>query len=116
MSTRKQKQQQYEQKYGDIPVDYAQRLEWMVDKYKLSPSKMDEILDKRQAMLKNLFYYDYNVIQLLEEPEGASRPRVRLLRSNIIDGIFSKSSKNGDLQKANEEFYDIIEKIDKVCS
>ena len=82
MSTRKQKQQQYEQKYGDIPVDYAQRLEWMVDRYKLSPSKMDEILDKRQAMLKNLFYYDYNVIQLLEEPEGASRPRVRLLRSN----------------------------------
>ena len=41
---------------------------------------------------------------------------LRLLRSNIIDGIFSKSSKNGDLQKANEEFYDIIEKIDKVCS
>ena len=45
-----------------------------------------------------------------------TKDELRLLRSNIIDCIFSKSSKNGDLQKANEEFYDIIEKIDKVCS
>ena len=44
-----------------------------------------------------------------------TKDELRLLRSNIIDGIFSKSSKNCDLQKANEEFYDIIEKIDKVC-
>ena len=45
-----------------------------------------------------------------------TKDELRLIRSNIIDGIFSRSSKNGDLQKANEEFYDIIEKIDKVCS
>ena len=44
-----------------------------------------------------------------------TKDELRLIRSNIIDGIFSRSSKNGDLQKANEEFYDIIEKIDKVC-
>ena len=80
--TRKQKQQQYKVKYGGIPVDYTQRLNWMVDKYNLSPSKMDEILCKRQAMLNSMFYYDYNAIELLEEPEGASRPRVRLLRNN----------------------------------
>ena len=43
-----------------------------------------------------------------------TKDELRLIRSNIIDGIFSRSSKNGDLQKANEEFYDIIEKIDKV--
>ena len=82
MATRKQKQQQYKVRYGDIPVDYTQRLNWMVDKYNLSPSKMDEILCKRQAMLNSMFYYDYNVIELLEEPEGASRPRVRILRNN----------------------------------
>lgn len=45
-----------------------------------------------------------------------TKDELRVIRSNIIDDIFSKSSKNGDLQKANEEFYDIIEKIDKVCS
>ena len=82
MATRKQKQQQYKVRYGDIPVDYTQRLNWMVDKYNLSPSKMDEILCKRQAMLNSMFYYDYNVIEFLEEPEGASRPRVRILRNN----------------------------------
>ncbi len=41
---------------------------------------------------------------------------LRLIRNNIINGIFSRSSKNEDIQKANEEFYDIIEKFDKVCS
>lgn len=82
MSTRKQKQEEYQKKYGHIPIDYRERLEWMVDTYKISPSKMDEILDKRQAVLSNIFYYDYNIIELLEEPEGASRPRVRVLRSN----------------------------------
>ena len=54
----------------------------MIDYFNLSPSKMDEILEKRQAVLSNLFYYDYNVIELLEEPEGASRPRVRILKNN----------------------------------
>ena len=82
MSTRKQKQEEYQKKYGHIPIDYRERLEWMVDTYKISPSKMDEILDKRQAVLSNIFYYDYDIIELLEEPEGASRPRVRVLRSN----------------------------------
>lgn len=80
--TRAQKQKQYSMKYGNIPIDYTERLNWMVDYYNLSPSKMDEILLKRQNVLNNLFYYDYNVIELLEEPEGASRPRVRILKSN----------------------------------
>ena len=61
---RKQKSKEYEQKYGHIPVEYNERLSWMVDYYKLSPSKMQEILIKRQTMLENLFYYDYNVIEL----------------------------------------------------
>ena len=53
--TRTQKQKEYQSKYGDIPIDYKERLNWMVDKYSLSPSKMDEILYKRQAVLKNIF-------------------------------------------------------------
>ena len=80
--TRKQKQRQYKSKYGDIPVDYTERINWMVDKYRLSPPKMNEILSKRQAMLNSMQYYDYNVVELLEEPEGASRPRIRILRNN----------------------------------
>lgn len=82
MSTRKQKHDEYSKKYGHIPIDYEERLQWMIDYFNLSPSKMNEILEKRQNVLNNLFYYDYKVIELLEEPEGASRPRVRILRSN----------------------------------
>ncbi len=48
------------------------------------------------------------------ENRNYTKDEIRAFKSNIIDDIFSKSSKNGDLQKANEEFYDIIEKIDKV--
>lgn len=83
MHTRAQKQKIYKDKYGAIPIDYRERLEWMVDKYHLSASKMDEILYKRQNVLSNIFYYDYNVLELLEEPEGASRPRVRVLKNNF---------------------------------
>lgn len=48
------------------------------------------------------------------ENRAYNKDELRIIKSNIIDDILSKSSKNGDLQKANEEFYDIIEKIDKV--
>lgn len=79
---RKQKSKEYEKKYGHIPIDYSERLNWMVDQFKLSQSKMQEILYKKQNMLQNLFFYDFDAIELLEEPEGASRPKVRILKSN----------------------------------
>ena len=50
MTKSQQKQAEYQQKYGIIPTDYGERLNWMVDHYKLSPSKMDEILNKRQEV------------------------------------------------------------------
>lgn len=48
------------------------------------------------------------------ENRAYNKDELRIIKSNIIDDILSKSSKNGDLQKTNEEFCDIIEKIDKV--
>lgn len=80
---RKIKSQEYQEKYGHIPVDYYERLNWMIDYYKLSEQRMNEILLKRQTMIDSLFYYDYNIMELLEEPEGASRPKVRIIRSNF---------------------------------
>lgn len=91
MKTRSQKQKEYKVKYGRIPIDYYERLNWMVDEYKLSPQKMEEILDKRLTVLSNIFYYDYNVIELLEEPVGQSRPRVRILRNNYNKLAMSNS-------------------------
>ena len=34
MSSLKKKMQDYKNKYGDIPLDYKERLEWKCDKYK----------------------------------------------------------------------------------
>lgn len=81
--TRRIKSTEYEQKYGHIPVNYDDRLRWMIDHYNLSEKQMDLILEKRQSMLNNLIWYDYKVLELLEEPEGASRPKVRVLRNNF---------------------------------
>ena len=62
---RNQKQALYNEKYKDIPIDFFERLDYMCDKYKLSQSKMMEILDKRDSMIDNLYLYDYQIIQLL---------------------------------------------------
>lgn len=80
---RKTKEKEYREKYGHIPVNYNERLLWMIDKYKISEQKMVEILQKRNMMLSSLFYYDYHVIEFLETPEGASRPKVRILKGNF---------------------------------
>ena len=44
MPNLRKKQQEYQMKYGDIPIDYKERLNWMCDKYKLSANDMDYIL------------------------------------------------------------------------
>lgn len=79
IKNRKQKSKEYLEKYGDIPLDDIERLRYLVDKYKLSDSKMKEILDKRSMMLQNLFFYECQIVQLLEIPEGSVRPRFRVI-------------------------------------
>lgn len=79
MKNRKQKQQEYLSKYQSIPVDYNERLNYMIDKYNLSPKQMRHIIEKKDNMLNNLCFFKCKVVQLLEEPEGASRPRMRVL-------------------------------------
>ncbi len=36
MKNRKQKFYEYEEKYGNIPEGFQERLEWMYEKYKLT--------------------------------------------------------------------------------
>lgn len=89
MKTRKQKSQEYESKYSEIPRDTEERLRWMCDVYNLSPSKMDEIITKKRNMEYHLMYYDYKVI-LYENPEGMPRPRFRFVnKSNFMDAAIS---------------------------
>ena len=46
------------------------------------------------------------------ENRDYSIDEVRYIKSNIIDNIFQKSYKNGDMTKALEVYEDIIEKFD----
>lgn len=84
MSNLKKKQQIYEEKYGNIPIDYRERLEWMCDKYKLSSSDMDYILFERDRRMNSLYYTTIRVV-LYQIPEGAKRPRYRFVnRQNLV--------------------------------
>ncbi|MDD3122021.1 MAG: RusA family crossover junction endodeoxyribonuclease [Candidatus Izemoplasmatales bacterium] len=86
---RKIKSREYEDKFGSIPIQYEERLSYMIDRYKLTDKKMEEILKKRENMLDNLFFFDFKVVQLLELPEGAERPRFRLTKRNFADAALS---------------------------
>lgn len=87
--TRNQKHIEYEEKYGDIPVDYKERLEYLYDKLKISDSQAFDILQKRDMMIQSLYYYDTQII-LFEIPEGSPRPRFRIVnRSNLSNMAIS---------------------------
>lgn len=82
---RKEKKNLYNENYGHIPIDFNERLEWMFDYHSLSKKKCEEIINKRDAMMNSLHYYNLNIV-LFEEPEGAKRPRFRLInRKNFAN-------------------------------
>lgn len=86
MKNRKQKQKEYQQKYGNIPIDFKERLEYMYDLFHVSESKAYEIAMVRQQMLQSFQYYDFNIV-LLEEPEGAKRPRFRFVTKSNFNRV-----------------------------
>lgn len=89
---RKEKLEEYESKYSNIPRTYEDRLQYLINKFKLTPSKMDEIIDRKRSIETNLSYYDLKII-LYEDPEGAKRPRFRLVnRQNYMNMAISSSN------------------------
>lgn len=87
--TRKQKYKEYIEKFGAIPVDFKERLEWLYDKLKITEIQGFEILHKRDMMIQSLEYYNTNII-LYEIPEGSPRPRMRIVnRSNLSNMALS---------------------------
>lgn len=88
---RKQKADEYKEKYSGIPLDYNERLSWMYDTYKITDSKAGEIIQKRDMMISSLYYNEITFI-LYEEPEGSPRPRFRIInRSNLMNMAMSNS-------------------------
>lgn len=91
--SRKQKASEYEEKYGDIPVDFRQRMSWLYDNLKLSQSQMYEIINISSQMSGALqFSGDINVV-LFEVPEGSPRPRFRIVnRQNLANMAIANPS------------------------
>lgn len=85
MKRRKQKAEEYEQRFSDIPRDYYERLDWLCNKLHLTQNKMDTIISQYYSM-RNQLYYQSLFIVLYEIPEGSPRPRFRLVnRKNLAN-------------------------------
>ena len=83
MKKRKQKEQEYQEKYSDIPKGYHDRLLYLYDKLHLNDTVCNEILSKRDRMMESFQYNEFFIV-LYEEPEGSPRPRFRLVnRKNL---------------------------------
>lgn len=89
MKSRKEKSFEYYDKYGLIPNDQQERLEWMVDHFNLTDKKIKEILNAKQYIMDNLSYYDFKIV-LYEEPAGTPRPRFKLVnRYNLANAAMT---------------------------
>ena len=67
---------------------------------------LNELLESEINLLKN--------IGIKVENRNYNKDEAKLIENNIIEDIFCRSSKNGDIQKANEQYSNIIEKLEKI--
>lgn len=89
MATMKQKLKDYQNKYGDIPLDFKERLDYMCNMYKVSYDEMIDIFKERDRRLRLLYYTTIRVV-LNVVPEGAKRPRYRFVnRGNLINAAIT---------------------------
>ena len=90
--SRKQKANEYDQKYSGIPVGYSERLSWLYDTLGITERQSYEIMMTRSQMLSSLSYYELSVV-LFEVPEGSPRPRFRIVnRQNFMDMAVANSA------------------------
>ena len=124
--TRNQKHDEYVSKYGNIPIDYRERLDWLYDNLKITESQSFEILNTRNMMIDSLYFFDTKII-LFEVPEGTPRPRARLItRSNISSAakenpnfihIYSITGKEDNIfmkRLMSQEDFDAIDRM--ICT
>ena len=89
--TRKVKEDEYNQKYSHIPIDYKKRLSWLYDTLKITDTQAYEILHQRDLMINSLQYYD-TMIVLFEVPEGSPRPRFRIVNRRNLSNMAMANS------------------------
>lgn len=86
------KEKMYQDKYGQIPINYEDRLRWMCDKYKINENIASKIIEERQRRIDSMYYTIIKIV-LYQIPEGAKRPRFRIInRKNVLNAAKINSS------------------------
>lgn len=87
MKTKKQKIIEYQEKYGHIPKDYIERLNYLYEILKIDDKKSDEILKARSAFINSTYYQTIKMV-FYELPEYTPRPRARIInKAGIINAV-----------------------------
>ena len=53
-----------------IPKDYQERINWIIDTYKISDAKLKDIIDTKNKMLQQMYYMPELFVVIYEIPEG----------------------------------------------
>lgn len=76
---------EYESKYGHIPKNYEQRLEYLYNVLNIDDKKSNEIIEARNNFINSTYYQTIRLV-IYEIPEYTPRPRARLIhRAGILN-------------------------------
>lgn len=67
---------------------------------------LNELTENETNLLKNI---GINI-----EDRNYNQDEARLIENNILEDIWRRSSKNGDIQRANSEYSNILDKLEKI--
>ena len=67
---------------------------------------LNELTENETNLLKNI---GINI-----EDRNYNQDEARLIENNILEDIWRRSSKNGDIQRANAEYSNILDKLEKI--
>lgn len=81
-----------------IPKDYQERINWIIDTYKISDTKLKDIIDTKDKMLQQMYYMPELFVVIYEIPEGSPRPRARFIKSKGNNILANARSNPGFIQ------------------
>ena len=81
-----------------IPKDYQERINWIIDTYKISDAKLKDIIDTKNKMLQQMYYMPELFVVIYEIPEGSPRPRARFIKSKGNNILANARSNPGFIQ------------------
>ena len=81
-----------------IPKDYQDRINWIIDTYKISDAKLKDIIDTKDKMLQQMYYMPELFVVIYEIPEGSPRPRARFIKSKGNNILANARSNPGFIQ------------------